>query len=70
VARRRRSLLSDQTKLQLAQIQGAGDRVQPGYYGDLSSRETGSFTKYAIAAAERALAGQPAQPIPDNGVTR
>jgi small acid-soluble spore protein F (minor alpha/beta-type SASP) len=58
VARSRRSLLSDATKIHLAELQGAGDRVMPGYYGELTSRETGNFVKYAIMAAEEALAGQ------------
>lgn len=55
---RRRSLLSDETKMYLARLQGAGDRAQPGDYGGLTSREAGSFTKYAIMAAEQALSGQ------------
>ncbi len=58
MARNRKSLLSDATKLRLAQLQGAGDRVQAGYYGNLTSREAGSFTKFAIIAAEKALAGE------------
>lgn len=55
---RRRSLLSDETKMFLARLQGAGDRAQPGDYGGLTSREAGSMVKYAIMAAEQALAGQ------------
>lgn len=55
---RRRSLLSDDTKMFLARLQGAGDRAQPGDYGGLTSREAGSMVKYAIMAAEQALAGQ------------
>ncbi|MBP2019929.1 small acid-soluble spore protein F (minor alpha/beta-type SASP) [Symbiobacterium terraclitae] len=55
---RRRSLLSDATKMHLARLQGAGDRVQPGDYGMLTSREAGNMVKYAIQAAEQALAGQ------------
>ncbi|MFZ5814926.1 MAG: hypothetical protein ACOY93_06440 [Bacillota bacterium] len=55
---RRRSLLSDETKMFLARLQGAGDRAQPGDYGLLTSREAGSMVKYAIMAAEQALAGQ------------
>lgn len=62
MARRRSSLLSDATKLRLAQVQGAGDRVEPGYYGYLTSKEAGSFTKYALITAEQTLAGQ--QPGP------
>lgn len=58
MARNRRPILSDETKLRLAQMQGAGDRVQPGDYGNLTSREAGSLVKYAIAVAERALSGQ------------
>lgn len=58
MARNRRSLLSDSTKMRLAQIQGAGNRVSPGDYGNLTSREAGSFTKYAIQVAEKALAGE------------
>lgn len=58
MARNKRSLLSDQTKMYLAQIQGAGNRARPGDYGLLTSKEAGSFTKYAIMAAEQALAGQ------------
>jgi len=67
VARNRKSLLSDATKLRLAQVQGAGDRVTPGDYGNLTSREAGSFTKYAIIAAEQALAGQNPTPTPNPG---
>lgn len=58
MARNRRSLLSDSTKLRLAQAQGAGDRAAPGDYGNLTSREAGSFTKYALLIAEQALSGQ------------
>lgn len=65
--RNRKSLLSDSTKIQLAQLQGAGDRVRPGDYGNLTSREAGSFTKFAIIAAERALAGQTPTPTPPPG---
>ncbi len=60
---RRRSLLSDQTKMQLARLQGAGNRVAPGDYGNLTSREAGNFVKYAVYVAEQALAGVQA-PIP------
>lgn len=59
---RRRSLLSDDTKMFLARLQGAGDRAQPGDYGGLTSREAGSMVKYAIMAAEQALAGQAPNP--------
>jgi small acid-soluble spore protein F (minor alpha/beta-type SASP) len=57
MSRNRQSLLSDASKLALAQLQGAGDRVSPGDYGNLTSREAGNFTKYAVMVAEKALAG-------------
>ena len=38
--------------------QGVGDRVQPGDYGQLTSREAGNMVKYAIMAAQQAL-GRP-----------
>ena len=60
MARNKRSFFSDATKMRLAQMQGAGDRVRPGDYGNLTSREAGNFVKYAIIAAEQSLAGQPA----------
>ena len=56
MARNRRSLLSDATKLELARAQGAGDRVSPGNYGALTSKEAGNFVKYAITVAEQSLA--------------
>jgi hypothetical protein len=56
VARNRPSLLSDATKLELARAQGAGDRVSPGDYGGLTSKEAGNFVKYALTVAEQTLA--------------
>lgn len=61
MARNRRSLLSDATKMELARIQGAGDRVSPGDYGLLTSKEAGNFVKYAIASVEQRLAAQTPQ---------
>lgn len=60
MARNRKSLLSDATKMRLASMQGAGDRVTPGNYGNLTSKEAGNLVKLAIAAAEQSLSG--AQP--------
>lgn len=65
---RRRSFLSDATKMRLAQIQGAGTRARPGYYGDLTSKETGNFVKYALYLAEQSLGGTAAPPpAPSHG---
>ncbi|HWH70525.1 MAG TPA: hypothetical protein VNT26_14150 [Candidatus Sulfotelmatobacter sp.] len=58
MARNRRSLLSDSTKMELARLQGASDRVSPGDYGGLTSKEAGNFVKYAITLAEQRLSGQ------------
>lgn len=56
MARNRRSLLSDSTKIELSRLQGAGDRVSPGDYGGLTSKEAGNLVKFAIAVAERTIA--------------
>jgi len=61
VARNRRSLLSDSTKIELARLQGAGDRVQPGDFGGLTSKEAGNLVKFAIAVAEQRLAANSPQ---------
>ncbi|MGE5676127.1 MAG: hypothetical protein ACM3XM_19990 [Mycobacterium leprae] len=58
MAKNNRSLLSDATKIRLAQAQGAGDRATPGDYGLLTSKETGNMVKLAISLAEQTLAGQ------------
>lgn len=62
MSKRNHSLLSEETKQYLARIQGAGDRVRPYDYGQLTSKEAGNFTKYAVAAAEELLASQQADP--------
>lgn len=55
---KKRSILSDETKLRLAAIQGAGSRAQPGDYGNLSSRECGNMVKLAVQLAEQQLSNQ------------
>jgi hypothetical protein len=64
MSRRKQSLLSETTKQYLARIQGAGDRARPYDYGELTSREAGSFTKYAIMAAEALLSQRTGQTGP------
>lgn len=48
--------------MHFARLQGAGDRVQPGNYGELTSREAGNMVKYAIQTAQQILAGQTPDP--------
>jgi 2-polyprenyl-3-methyl-5-hydroxy-6-metoxy-1,4-benzoquinol methylase len=55
MSRSGRSLLSEEVKQYLARIQGADNRARPYDYGELTSKETGNFVKYALAAAEEIL---------------
>jgi small acid-soluble spore protein F (minor alpha/beta-type SASP) len=64
MSRSGRSLLSEEVKQYLARIQGAGDRARPYDYGDLTSRETGNFVKYALSAAEEILRRRAGAPGP------
>jgi hypothetical protein len=64
MSRRNQSLLSEETKQYLARIQGAGDRAHPFDYGELTSKEAGNFTKYAVAAAEELLSQRTGQTGP------
>lgn len=51
-------MLSDKTKFEFAQELGVAHLVTPGgslYYGNLSSRDCGSFTKMAVKRAEESM---------------
>lgn len=51
-------LLSDRTKYEFAQELGVADLVTTGgslYYGNLSSRDCGSFVKMAIKRSEESM---------------
>lgn len=52
---RRRSLMSDALKYELAQELGFAHKVQDGDWGDITTREAGSLVRAAIQRAEREL---------------
>lgn len=66
VLARRRSLMSDQLKYELAQELGFADKVQQGDWGNITTREAGNLVKAAIIRAEQQLAaGAQLPPNPD-----
>lgn len=66
---RRRSLMSDQLKYELAQELGFAHKVQQGDWGNITTREAGNLVKAAIMRAERQLAAGVPMP-PDPGIRR
>lgn len=65
VLARRRSLMSDQLKYELAQELGFAHKVQHGDWGNITTREAGNLVKAAIMRAEQQLAsGVPMPPDP------
>ncbi len=57
MARRRRSIMSDTLKEQIARNLGWGDTLQREGFGGVSSRDCGNMVKVAIQMAERNMAG-------------
>lgn len=55
---RRRGIMSDALKYELARELGFAHKVQNGDWGDITSREAGSLVRAAIERAERQLAQQ------------
>jgi small acid-soluble spore protein F (minor alpha/beta-type SASP) len=53
---RRRSIMSDRLKYELAQELGFADKVKDGDWGNITTREAGSLVRAAIERAERAVA--------------
>ncbi len=66
---RRRSLMSEQLKYELAQELGFAHKVQQGDWGNITTREAGNLVKAAIMRAEQQLAAGVPMP-PDPGVRR
>jgi len=53
--------MSEQLKLRLARELGFADRIEGGYYGNVSSRNCGKLVRQAIEHVEKSFAqGQPA----------
>lgn len=52
---RRRGLMSDALKYELARELGFAHKVQDGDWGDITTREAGSLVRAAIQRAEREL---------------
>ena len=50
---RRRGLMSDALKYELARELGFANKVQDGDWGDVTTREAGSLVRAAIERAER-----------------
>jgi len=53
---RRRGLMSDALKYELAQELGFADKVRNGDWGQVTTREAGSLVRAAIERAERQAA--------------
>lgn len=56
---RRRGVMSDALKYELAQELGFAHKVRPGDWGEITAREAGSLVRAAIERAERQLAQRP-----------
>ncbi|HHT37751.1 MAG: small, acid-soluble spore protein, alpha/beta type [Candidatus Wallacebacter cryptica] len=59
---RRRGVMSDRLKYELAQELGFYDKVKNGDWGNITTREAGSLVKAAIIRAEKMLADHYQQP--------
>lgn len=55
---RRRGMMSDALKYELAQELGFAHKVKNGDWGDITAREAGFMVRAAIERAERQLAQQ------------
>ncbi|MFD3261963.1 small, acid-soluble spore protein, alpha/beta type [Paenibacillus lentus] len=56
MARRRRSVMSDELKVELAKDLGFYDTVQQEGWGGIKAKDAGNMVKRAIELAERAAA--------------
>jgi len=61
---RRRGIMSDRLKYELAAELGFYHKVQDGDWGNITTREAGSLVRAAIERAERMMAAQAQQPQP------
>ncbi|NLG86718.1 MAG: small, acid-soluble spore protein, alpha/beta type [Firmicutes bacterium] len=58
MARKRRGVMSDELKYELAEELGVADIVRREGFGGVTSRDCGNLVKMAIERAERTLADQ------------
>ncbi|HKM39854.1 MAG TPA: small, acid-soluble spore protein, alpha/beta type [bacterium] len=58
MARRRRGIMSEQLKYELAKELGVADIVRREGFGGVTSRDCGNMVRLAIERAERTLANQ------------
>lgn len=60
MSRRRRGVMSERLKYELADELGVGDVVRRdgGYFGNVSSKNCGNLVRLAIERAERTMAGE------------
>lgn len=58
MARRRRSIMSNELKMQIAQELGFSDTLRQEGFGGVSSRNCGNMVKMAIELAERNMMGR------------
>mgnify|MGYP000896155720 CR=1 FL=1 len=58
MARRRRGIMSDELKYELAEELGVADIVRREGFGGVTSRDCGNLVRMAIERAERTLADQ------------
>lgn len=62
---RRRGMMSDALKYELAEELGFAHKVRNGDWGEITAREAGSLVRAAIQRAERQLAQENASAAPD-----
>jgi len=58
MARRRRGVMSEQLKTELAKDLGFYDKVQREGWGGITTKDAGNMVKRAIQIAEQRLAGK------------
>lgn len=58
---RRKGVMSDELKYEIAQDLGFSDKLEDGDWGDVTTREAGLLVREAIKRAEKALAQENGQ---------
>lgn len=55
---RRKGVMSEELKYELAHDLGFGEKVEDGDWGDVTTREAGMLVREAIKRAEKAMAAE------------